>query len=83
MTDAGGQPDKMAEVARLATMIADRILQQNADGEPIPPEQFVMLVRAARALLDNDVPWPVSVEYVILEVAKRVEQAKAAEGQAG
>lgn len=65
----------MAEVARLAAMIADRILQQNAAGEPIPPDQFVMLVRAARALLDNDVPWPASVEYVITEVAKRVEPA--------
>ncbi|WP_197430758.1 hypothetical protein [Methylobacterium sp. CCH5-D2] len=79
MTDASGQPDRMAEVARLAAMIADRILQLNAAGEPIPPEQFVMLVRAARALLDNGVPWPVSVEYVIMEVAKRVEQPHAAE----
>ncbi len=79
MTDASGQPDRMAEVARLAAMIADRILQQNAAGEHIPPEQFVMLVRAARALLDNDVPWPPTVEYVIMEVAKRVEQASTAE----
>ncbi|WP_204165294.1 hypothetical protein [Methylobacterium radiodurans] len=78
MTDASGQPERMAEVARLAAMIADRILQLNAAGEPIPPEQFVMLVRAARALLDNDVPWPLSVEYVITEVAKRVEQPHAA-----
>lgn len=79
MTDAAGQPDKMAEVARLAAMIADRILQQNGAGEPIPPEQFVMLVRAARALLDNDVPWPPSVEYVIMEVAKRVDHSSAVE----
>jgi hypothetical protein len=79
VSDPSGPPDQMAEVARLAAMIANRILQQNADGVPIPPEQFVMLVRAARALLDNDVPWPPSVEYLIMEVAKRVEQPHAAE----
>lgn len=78
MTDARGHPDKLLEVARLAEMIADRILQLNAAGDPIPPEQFVMLVRAARMLLDNDVWWPPAVEYVITEVAKRVEQTNAA-----
>jgi hypothetical protein len=78
MTTPGDQPDKMAEVAGLASAIADRILEQNNAGTSIPPEQFRMLVRAARMLLDNDVPWPPSVEHIIMEVAKRVEEAKAA-----
>ena len=68
----------MAEVARLATAIADRILEQNAAGTTIPPEQFTMLVRAARMLLDNGAPWPPSVELVLMEVAQRIEQAEAA-----
>ncbi|MCJ2095783.1 hypothetical protein MKK67_25265 [Methylobacterium sp. J-072] len=68
----------MAEVARLATAIADRILEQNAAGTTIPPEQFTMLVRAARMLLDNGAPWPPSVEIVLMEVARRIGQAEAA-----
>ncbi|MBE7196518.1 hypothetical protein ACLBX9_07325 [Methylobacterium sp. A49B] len=77
MTRVGDQPDKMTEVAGLAAAIADRILEQHEAAMEIPPEQFRMLVRAARMLLDNDVPWPSSVEQVIMEVAQRVEDAKA------
>jgi hypothetical protein len=73
---AGDPPNKMAEVAGLAAAIADRILDQHEAGTSIPPEQFRMLVRAARMLLDNDVPWPPSVAYLVMEVARRVEEAK-------
>jgi hypothetical protein len=78
VTGPGDQPDKLAEVAGLATAIADRVLEQQASGSSIPPEQFRMLVRAARVLLDNDVPWPPSVERVVMEVAKRIERAETA-----
>ena len=47
MTGSHAEPDKLAEVARLATAIADRILEQNEAGTTIPLEQFNMLVRAA------------------------------------
>ncbi|MCJ2090021.1 hypothetical protein MKK88_29125 [Methylobacterium sp. E-005] len=67
----------MAEVAGLAAAIADRILDQHAAGTSIPPEQFRMLVRAARMLLDHGVPWPPSVEHVVMEVARRLEGAEA------
>lgn len=76
MTSGSGQSDKMAEVAGLAAAIADRILEQHEAGTSIPPEQFTMLVRAARMLLDNGVQWPPSVEYLVMEVAKRVEGAE-------
>jgi len=66
----------MAEVAGLAAAIADRILEQHEAGTSIPPEQFRMLVRAARMLLDNDVPWPPSVEHVVMEVARRLENVE-------
>jgi hypothetical protein len=68
----------MAEIAGLATSLADRILEQHEAGIPISAELFRMLVRAARMLLDSGVTWPPSVEHVIMEVAKRVEEAKAA-----
>ncbi|GJE12628.1 hypothetical protein [Methylobacterium longum] len=77
MTEEGDPSNKMFEVAGLAAAIADRILEQHAAATPIPPEQFRMLVRAARMLLDNGVPWPPSVEHVVMEVARRVEEAKA------
>jgi hypothetical protein len=76
MTGPGEEPDKMAEVAGLAAAIADRILDQHEAGASIPPEQFRMLVRAARMLLDNGVPWPPSVEHVVMEVARRLQDAE-------
>jgi hypothetical protein len=77
VTGSHVEPDKLAEVARLATAIADRILQLNAAGTTIPLEQFNMLVRAARMLQDNGAPWPLSVEQVLMEVAKRIEHTEA------
>jgi hypothetical protein len=79
VTESGRQPDKMVEVAGLAAAIADRILEQHEAGTSIPPEQFRMLVRAARMLLDNDAPWPPSVEQVVMQVAARLEDAEPAE----
>lgn len=78
VTGSGDQPDKTAEVATLAAAIADRILEQHEAGISIPPEQFRMLVRAAQMLLDNGVPWPPSVEHVVMEVATRAEEITAA-----
>jgi hypothetical protein len=78
MTGSHAEPDKLAEVARLATAIADRILEQNDAGTTIPLEQFNMLVRAARMLQVNGAPWPPAVEQVLMEVAKRIEQTEAA-----
>ncbi|MDP4005342.1 hypothetical protein [Methylobacterium sp. NEAU K] len=85
MTAAGEQPNKLAEVAGLAAAIADSIIDHQVSGTMIPPEQFRMLVSAARILQDNGVPWPPSVEHVVLAVAKRVEQAEAAtaDGETG
>ncbi|WP_244507529.1 hypothetical protein [Methylobacterium phyllostachyos] len=71
----------MAEVAGLAAAIADRILEQHEAGTSIPPEQFRMLVRAARMLLDNDVPWPPSVEHVVMEVARRLQDVEGPSAQ--
>jgi hypothetical protein len=73
---AGDPPNKMAEVAGLAAAIADHILALHEAGATIPPEQFRMLVSAARMLLDNHVPWPPSVEYLVMQVARRIEAAE-------
>lgn len=74
MTDADVPPDKLAEIAGLATALADRILDQHVAGTSIQPKQFHMLVKATRMLQDNDVAWPPSVELVLTEIAKRAEE---------
>lgn len=83
MTDAHVPPNKLAEVAGLATALADRILDQHVAGTSIQPSQFHMLVRATQMLQDNDVPWPPSVEIVFMEIAQRVEQAEVHPESAG
>lgn len=65
-----------AEVTRLATAVADLILQQRAAGTSIPLEHFRLLVSAARMLHENDAPWPPSVDYILREVARYLEQAE-------
>ncbi|MGH1587944.1 hypothetical protein ACRBEV_05825 [Methylobacterium phyllosphaerae] len=70
------QIEKMAEIAGLATAIADRIFEQQEIGAPIHPEHFRMFIRAAQILLDKELPWPPAVERLILEFAKRVEDIK-------
>jgi hypothetical protein len=77
VSNPGDQDHKMAEIAGLAASLADRILEKHEAGQSIPPELFRMLVRAARILHDNDVSWPPSVEFLVMEVGKRVEQAGA------
>ncbi|MCJ2123145.1 hypothetical protein [Methylobacterium sp. J-077] len=80
MTDADAPPDKLAEVAGLATALADRILDQHVAGTTIQPKQFYMLVQATQVLQDKGVAWPPSVELVLTEIAKRADQAEGAPG---
>ena len=76
MTDTNAPPDKLAEVAGLATALADRMLDQHVEGTRIQRKQFHMLVKATRMLQDNGVAWPPSVELVLMQIAKRAEQAE-------
>ncbi|MDQ0449197.1 hypothetical protein [Methylobacterium aerolatum] len=70
----------MTEIAGLASSLADRILEKHAAGTTIPPDLFRMLVRAARVLHDGGIPWPPSVDFLIMEVGRRVEEAEAQGG---
>ncbi|ABY30265.1 hypothetical protein [Methylorubrum extorquens] len=80
MTDASaeGQSDKLSEVVRLATLMADRILEAQIAARPIPQEQFNALVNAAWLLQDYDVPWPPLVEEVLYEAGRRLNRGEAA-----
>ncbi len=81
MTTSGEQPKQMAEIAGLAASLAERIIEKHKAGTTIPPELFRMLVQAARILLDNGVPWPPAVEFLIMEVGRRVAAAVADDGE--
>jgi hypothetical protein len=61
----------MVEISRLAATLADRILMRREAGIEIPPELFRMLVHSAQALHDRQMPWPESVKFVLLEVARQ------------
>ncbi|MBA9070177.1 hypothetical protein FHR71_003941 [Methylobacterium sp. RAS18] len=80
MTEASaeGQSGKLGEVARLATLMADRILEAQITNRPIPQEQFNALVNAAWLLQDHDVPWPPLVEEVLHEAGRRMNQGETA-----
>lgn len=79
MTDASdeGQSAKLGEVARLATLMADRILEAQITGRQIQPEQFTALVSAAQLLEDHNAPWPPLLEQVLFEAGRRFSEADA------
>lgn len=72
MTDASaeGQSAKLGEVARLATLMADRILEAQIMDRPIPQEQFTAFVDAAHLLQEQGVPWPPLVEQILNDAGK-------------
>ncbi|MCJ2059791.1 hypothetical protein MKL09_25075 [Methylobacterium sp. J-048] len=76
-TDPGIAPraDKMPEVLRLATALAEQMLASQIMGRSISGAQFTALVSAARLLQDNDVPWPPLVQEVVHELAERMHAA--------
>jgi hypothetical protein len=78
MTYAGGHSDKLSQVARLATLMADRILEAQITCRPIPQEQFNARVNAAWLLQGHDVPRPPLVEEVLHEVGRRLNQGEIA-----
>ncbi|WP_110352234.1 hypothetical protein [Methylobacterium sp. B4] len=72
MTDASAeeQSEKLGEVARLATLMADRILEAQIMDRPIPQEQFTAFVDAAHLLQERGVPWPPLVEQILNDAGK-------------
>ncbi|MEE7457564.1 hypothetical protein MPAR168_23475 [Methylorubrum populi] len=78
MTEASAQSDKLSEVARLVTLMADRILEAQITDRPISQEQFNALVNAAWLLQDHNVPWPPLVEEVLHEAGRRLNRGEAA-----
>ena len=69
MTAEPASPARLSEVLRLATALADRALDAQIMGRPVPPEQTIALAKAANLLQDNGVDWPPLLTQVLHELA--------------
>jgi hypothetical protein len=65
----GASPEKVAEVVRLATALADQILDAQIMKREVPPAQIISLRQAARFLQDHDLPRPPLMVQVLHEFA--------------
>ncbi|MHB2208667.1 hypothetical protein [Methylobacterium sp. CM6257] len=62
-------PERLSEVLRLCTMLADRALDARIMDRAVPPDQAVALAKAARLLQDHGVDWPPLLTQVLHELA--------------
>ncbi|MGH1575153.1 hypothetical protein ACRAWG_36540 [Methylobacterium sp. P31] len=67
-------PERVSEVLRLCTLLADRALDARIMGRPVPSDQTAALAKAARFLQDHGVEWPPLLTQVLHELADNSEQ---------
>jgi hypothetical protein len=63
------QDAHLSEVLRLCTLLADRALDAQIMGQPVPVEQAAALAKAARLLQDQGVEWPPLLTQALHELA--------------
>lgn len=68
MTAQSNQPEKIAEVVRLAMLLAQRVLATLVMERTIPTQQAVALAEAAELLRNHDVGWPPLLSQVVYEL---------------
>ena len=61
--------ERLSEVLRLCTLLADRVLDTKIMKRPVPAEQAVALAKAARLLQDHGVEWSPLLTQVMHELA--------------
>lgn len=71
--------DRLAEVARLSTLLSERVLDAVIMKRRVVPKEAVALAQAARLLQDHGVEWPPLLTQVIHELARQEEQKAAPE----
>jgi hypothetical protein len=72
MTVQPPSPERLSEVLRLCTVLADRALDAKIMGREMPADQTVALAKAARLLQDHGVEWPPLLTQVLHELAERL-----------
>jgi hypothetical protein len=70
------EAERLTEVLRLCTVLADRALDAQIMGRQIPPEQVAALTKASRLLQDHGVGWPPLLTQVLHELALEAEASK-------
>ncbi len=68
MTDRSNQSEKIAEVVRLAMLLARHVLATLVMERSIPTQQAVALAEAAELLRNHDVGWPPLLSQVVYEL---------------
>ncbi|MCJ2071399.1 hypothetical protein MKK75_21810 [Methylobacterium sp. J-030] len=63
------EAERLAEVLRLCTLLADRALDAQITGRAVPADQAAALAKAARLLQDHSVEWPPLLTQVLHELA--------------
>ncbi len=80
----GVEAERLAEVLRLCTLLAERVLDAQIMARPVPADQMAALAKAARLLQDLGVEWPSLLAHVMHESVDRTEgpapEAKLADG---
>ena len=79
MTDRFAPAERLSEVARLATLLADRVLEAQIMSRPIPDAQIRALLDAALVLEEHSLPLPPLLMQILHEVDKDPEH-EATEG---
>lgn len=73
MISVDAEPEGIADILRLANELAEQVLALQVMQRPIPQQQLVALVGAARFFHENEVPWPPLVQEVVQEIAAKME----------
>src|ERR1700712_2348180 len=66
--------ERLPEALRLCTVLADRALDAQIMGRPVPVEQAAALAKAARLLQDHGVEWPPLLTQALYELASQEGQ---------
>ncbi|MHB2210906.1 hypothetical protein [Methylobacterium sp. CM6257] len=77
MGDAHAQALDVRHILRLSTALAEQILGLDKTDHPLSENEVAALVKAARFLYDNDVPWPAVVQKAIDMLAEQMEAVRA------
>lgn len=70
-------PERLTEVVRLCTELADRALNAQITGRRVPADQAIALAKGAQLLEDHGVDWPPLLAQVLHELAGNLDRGMA------
>lgn len=68
-------PEGLAEVVRLSTSLAYRVLNKQLIGSPVPPDQAQALMSAAKLMHEHGVDWPPGVSEALRRLVETLPPA--------